>query len=159
MSSVNKEAIEKILKYSTPTQSGCWEWSGCIQGNGYSRVRLDGKTQYGHRAAYSAFKGEIPEGLDVCHTCDNRMCVNPDHLFVGTRKDNMQDCAKKGRTTKGMSFGEGEQAAYSKLTEPEVLMARMLAAEGKNPRVIAEQFGVHKDTIRHIIKRKTWRHI
>lgn len=153
------DAKEKILLFAVPVYSGCWEWAGCVQGNGYSRVRLNGRTEYGHRVSYRAFKGEIPDGFDVCHTCDNRRCVNPDHLFLGTRKENMQDCAEKGRTTKGRSFGEGEQAACSKLTESEVLMARTLAAEGEKPRVIAEQFGVHRDTIRHIIKRKTWRHI
>ena len=149
----------KILLMSTPNKDGCWEWCGCVQGNGYSRVRYNGKTEYGHRLSYIAFKGDIPEGMDVCHTCDNRKCVNPDHLFLGSRAENMQDCAKKGRTTKGRTIVFGERSGTSKLTDKDVIAARELAKSGVLPRVIAEKFGVHADTIRHAVKRKTWRHI
>lgn len=154
-----EDVRDKILMMSTPRENGCWEWNGCVQGNGYSRIRLNGKTEYGHRASYLAFKGEIPEGMDVCHSCDNRKCVNPDHLSIGTRKENMQDCVSKGRTTKGLSFNCGSTCGLSKLTEADVITARALAIMGVVPRVIAESLGVHKDTIRCAIKRKTWRHI
>ena len=149
----------KILLMSNPNKDGCWEWQGCVQGNGYSRVRYNGKTEYGHRLSYVAFKGDIPDGMDVCHTCDNRKCVNPDHLFLGTRKENMQDCAKKGRTTKGTSFNAGESCGASKLKAADIIFARQLAKAGEIPRVIAERFGVHTDTIRCVLQRKTWRHI
>lgn len=155
----NELTRSKILGNITITEAGCWEWNGCVQGNGYSRIRFSGKTEYGHRAAYVVFHGTIPHGMDVCHTCDNRKCVNPDHLFIGTRKENMQDCAKKRRTTKGISFNTGESCGVSKLKEADIICARKLAQEGEIPRVIAEKFGVHPDTIRCAIQRKTWRHI
>lgn len=156
---MDEELVGKILLMSTPNKNGCWEWNGSVQGNGYSRVYVNGKSKYGHRVSYLAFKGEIPEGMDVCHSCDNRKCVNPDHLFLGTRKENMQDCVKKGRTTKGISFNTGESCGVSKLREADIIFARQLAQEGEMPRVIAERFGVHPDTIRCAIQRKTWRHI
>lgn len=77
----------------------CWEWTGCVQGNGYGRIRLFNpkRTEYVHRVAAREFLGPIPAGKEVCHTCDNRRCVRPDHLFYGTRQDNVRDCMAKGR--------------------------------------------------------------
>lgn len=79
-------------------ESGCWIWKNCLsEGYGSFRRYWGGKTERAHKAAYEAFIGAVPDGLDVCHTCDIRCCCNPNHLFVGTRKDNMQDASKKGR--------------------------------------------------------------
>jgi hypothetical protein len=83
---------------------GCWAWTAALQKNGYGALNVktanDAKkrNQYPHRVAYELFRGGIPDGFDVCHSCDNRRCVNPDHLFVGSRWDNMRDCKAKGRT-------------------------------------------------------------
>lgn len=76
----------------------CWVWQGASKGNGYGNVRLGDKNITAHRYAYALFVGDVPDDMDVCHTCDNRFCVNPDHLFLGSRKDNMSDCKEKGRT-------------------------------------------------------------
>ncbi len=93
-----EKARRKIIKNSTVMPNGCWEIRYFKQWSGYSNINLKNVKFRAHRASWTAFKGQIPDGLLVLHRCDNRMCVNPDHLWLGDNFDNMQDCAKKNRT-------------------------------------------------------------
>jgi hypothetical protein len=149
---------EKIHARSNKLESGCWEWIGSILRNGYGCLGIDGRTEYSHRAAFIAFKGEIPEGHDVCHKCDNRKCVNPDHLFSGTRKDNMQDCASKGRTNRTHRV-RGSQVAISKLTEADIPAIRALVISGKTYTEVSKIYSVTRHSISNVINGHTWKHI
>ena len=132
--------------------SGCLEWTAGLDGHGYGRTRWKGRGQGAHRVAWELTYGGIPEGLDVLHQCDNPVCVNPDHLFLGTQADNMQDKAVKGRAL------SGEENPQSLLTASQVLEIRELAGTMTH-REIAEKYGVHKATVSDITRRQTWAHI
>lgn len=136
--------------------SGCWIWLRAhSEINGYGVVRTEKRTTRAHRLAYQvAFGVIVPRYLDVCHHCDVRCCVNPDHLFVGTRTDNMRDCANKGRIK--VPRLEGDNSPNSKLNSCQVLAIR---ADARSQRAIARHYGVDKGTIAAIRKRSTWRSV
>lgn len=134
----------------------CWEWSGARLDNGYGKMTPTGKAGSigAHRVSWEIHFGPIPEGLFVCHHCDNRRCVRPDHLFLGTPADNQADAAEKGRRP----LGEGH--ANSKLNDEAVRAIRTLhAAGGITGKQLAQQFGVTPQTICDVLKRKIWRHV
>lgn len=121
--------------------------------NRYGTFNYKMRAMGSHRASYIIFKGEIPLGMDICHTCDNRQCINPDHLFLGTRQENMIDCMLKGR----MSVGGKHYC--TKLTEENVREIRKLREERKTYVEIADQFGIAQESVYDICKRRTWRHV
>lgn len=131
----------------------CWEWQASKR-SGYGQFEINYRNWRAHRVAWTLIFGPIPEGLFVCHKCDNRGCCNPYHLFLGTNKDNMVDAARKGRTH------PGEANSNSKLTEFEVHTIReMYVMDGWTQRGLAEEFGVHPKTISKIVRRKRWKYI
>lgn len=152
---------ERLKRNSTVDPiTGCWNWNGATR-NGYGRIvlgsRSDGTrhTSTAHRASHEHFIGEIPPGMDVCHRCDNPPCINPAHLFAGTRQQNVDDREQKGRGV----YVQGEQNGQAKLTEAYVVSARRLRAKGLIYQVIADRFGVDKRTIMRAIKGERWTHV
>ncbi|WP_103035281.1 HNH endonuclease signature motif containing protein [Castellaniella caeni] len=97
-----------ILSACQVADNGCIEWAlSTVRGRG--RLNIDGKRQYAHRALWEAIGGYIPAGMLLCHGCDNPLCVNPEHMFVGTHEQNMADMVEKGRSTKGRPFSDGHR--------------------------------------------------
>ena len=131
---------------------GCWLWTAACSNNGYGRLAFRHRQDfiYAHRAAWLLFKGKIPAGSLVCHHCDIRKCVNPDHLFLGTNKDNLQDCSRKGR------MHPGELHGMSKLTEKDVRLIRQASG---NQRTIAKQFGINQSCVSAIRLGQRWGHL
>jgi hypothetical protein len=136
--------------------SECWEWRWSGTPRGYGAVWSGGRQTYAHRKAYELFVGAIPDGMMVCHKCDNPKCCNPAHLFLGTQKDNMSDCVAKGRLTKGEHHGE--RNGRHKLTEDLVGWIRLFAKNGIPHRHIADLFGVTRSVVSHIKCGRSWRH-
>ena len=132
--------------------SGCWEWSGSRNPKGYGTAQFRGRGMNAHRVSYLAFMGPIGPGLCVCHVCDNPGCVNPEHLWLGTYKENWHDCRAKGRET------SGERNGRSKLTHDDILRMRLMYAlnPDRTQQVIASLFGVSRSCVCKIVNRKAW---
>lgn len=147
-----KSTAEQIEAQSMPEpNSGCWLWLGTLSVFGYGTITAGGKTgQKTHRKAYEIAFGEIPKGMHVLHRCDTRCCVNPEHLFLGTNKDNVADKVAKDRQSRGCGTGR------AKLTTEQVQAVR--AAVGTT-REIAARFGIGKSQAHLIKSGQSWRHL
>lgn len=138
----------------------CWEWKRSKHPQGYGQWRPYGvktKLYRTHRMVWEFANGPIPDGMHICHTCDNPPCCNPAHLFLGTAKDNMQDKAAKGRAPGRDMHGLNNPRA--KLTEKDVIAIREAAALGARHLDIANQYGVAKSHITGIVNRRHWSHV
>lgn len=135
----------------------CWMWTGTKPAFGHGQFRLNGRAVYAHRFSWELIHGELPRGDDVCvlHKCDVPACVNPSHLFVGTRKQNLSDMRNKGRGHNPPLL-TGERHHSAKLTEDDV---RAIRASSEGQLQLASRYGVARRTINHIINRRIWRHI
>jgi len=140
---------ERFEDYVSPEpNSGCWLWDGGGERQaGHCQIEFNGRWQYVHRFAFERYCGPIPPGLCVCHKCDVPCCVNPDHLFLGTRADNNTDMKQKGRQVKGIKHG------LAKLTPEQVLAIRNSTGS------VAKRYSVSRHTIWAIRKRKAWQHL
>jgi hypothetical protein len=131
-------------------ETGCWEWLGAKYSNGYGAIRKDYSSLSrtgAHRAAYEAHHGPIPVGLRVCHRCDNRLCINPDHLFLGTASDNTKDMVRKGRH------------GNMKLTQDSVKEIREAFKHGTSSKDIQSKYQISKSLASKILTNKLWKDI
>lgn len=157
------QRFEAFWKKVVKSEGGCWIWTGTKDSHGYGVVeigtRAQGRRNTGaHRIAWSLVRGPIPEGLCVCHRCDNPPCVNPEHLFLGTQADNLRDMSEKGRRV--TTTTRGERVAGSKLVPESVAeIRRLFALGGMTKAALGKSFGVTEVQIGNIVKRRHWRHI
>jgi len=135
--------------------SGCWEYSARTK-SGYGRIYYEGRQWRAHRLVWTTLHGAIPEGQYVLHRCDNRACVNPDHLFLGTHGDNMRDAAAKGRFRLQKN---PERSNLARLLPQQALEIRRRFKAGERAPALAKEFGVHRTHIRDIGNGKRWRKI
>lgn len=155
--------------HDRPDLGPCWLWTGARDPKGYGRFALANSGGLAHRASWVLFVGPIPDATPhVCHECDNPSCVRPDHLYLGTRTDNMADAASKGRIVTPFSNPEwrrrhatrkGDQIAQAKLTPDIVREMRRRVAAGESMNSMARIFGVHKTVASRAIRRLTWSHV
>jgi HNH endonuclease len=151
----------------------CWVWMRARAGSGYGRVRWNGRDERAHRVAWLLANGPVPEGLCVLHRCDNPPCVRPDHLFLGTKADNAQDCARKGRNSSVVHpeahragikrwltehperHASGERNGAAKLTAQQAAEIRSLRGQ-VSQRELARRFGVSKAAIYYVQIGRNW---
>ena len=177
-----KECLKRKIIDSIKVEGECWIWQKASnrsknQIGGYEITNRKGKNILAHRLSYEVFKDPIPTGMCVLHTCDNRKCVNPDHLWIGTYKDNAIDAFKKGRLTKvwgrkktqeekdkiqknrSIPYQKGEKSSRAKLKTEQVLEIRKMLKDKVKYKVIASLFEIDICSIADIKFRRTWKHI
>lgn len=152
--------------------NACWVWTGAVSDKGYGSFGIGGKTTSTHRFSYELAYGPIPQGMFVCHRCDNPPCCRPDHLFLDTAKGNARDMVAKGRARNRPFAGDehwthinpsrrtrGESCGGAKLTRVSVIAIRARRAEGEPLANIAKDYGISESTVSRIALRKLWAHI
>lgn len=164
-----KPLIPRFWSHVDKSQGECWIWTKAKSKRGYGVIQIKYKSVRCHRFSWEIHNGPIPEGLLVCHKCDNPACVRPDHLFLGTHKDNMRDMSAKGRAASGdRNFMRkcpelvlrGESHPLSPFTDEDVIAIRKLYLSGAASQVaIANLYGVTHRAIGRIVKGQTWKHI
>lgn len=176
-------AVPRFLEKIEAGGPGCWVWKAGRTEDGYGQFSVAGREELAHRVAWQVFRGAIPSGLCVLHSCDNPPCVRPGHLWLGTKTENAADRDRKNRQAAGDRHGtrlhpermargdqhparlhperlaRGEHHGCSKLTENDVLKIRALHSSGVSYRRIAAQFGVDHSNIACIVRRQTWAHL
>lgn len=149
-----------ISKYKINDETGCWEWTASIMNSGYGQfLPTNGVCVSAHRFSWVLHNGKICDGLYVLHKCDNKICVNPEHLFLGTAHDNLVDAVKKGRHKPANV--KGTRNGSAKLSDDDVLYIRknFVPRTNGNAKELAKLFGVNSVTIRSIVNKFSWKHI
>lgn len=155
---MRKKTIAKYLTSFKVAPSGCWEWTGNVSARGYGHICYWRGNSYhstgAHRFFYSYHKRRIKEGMNICHTCDNRLCVNPEHLWEGTQSANVKDMVRKQRGLVGC------KNALNRYTEEQIKYVRDKYTAGEATyEQLAKELGCNKGHIGKIIRREMWQHV
>ncbi len=148
-----------MQKVAIDTKTGCWIWTACVRKSGYGAFGIGKYVEYAHRASWKMFNGCIPDGMYVCHTCDERRCVNPEHLWIGTAKMNMQDASNKGRIKiPKASYESNGSHQPAKLSDDQVKEIRR-PCNSKSDSELAIELGVCRHAIWAARTKRTFRAI
>lgn len=140
-----EQRLKKILSRTVITKSGCMEWIGCLYPSGYAQIRAFGKQESGSRIVWKLFYGEIPKELWVLHSCDNRKCCNPEHLFLGTRQDNVNDMMNKERNYHKINKEQKQEIIQMAIAGiPYYKIAEKFNVSAMIPCGIAKENGIHR---------------
>lgn len=150
-----ERAIRSQMSRTTVNDRGCWVYNGGLTPAGYGHASFNGEQDTLHRWSYRWHKGSIPEGADVLHSCNNKACWNPEHLYLGNQSRNTADAYRDGLISKR----HGSVSHFAKLTEDQVRKIRRLRAEGVSVLVLCEAFGLSRYAMYAIVNRKTWTHV
>lgn len=137
---------DKLKSYIVGS-NGCWMWQGALNEDGYGHLVHEGRRPAVHRLSYEFYKGEIPEHMCVCHSCDTPACINPDHLFLASHKGNMEDKVSKGRQYKGIEVWSAKI---------NMAIAAKIRVDSRVHREIAAEYGIHTSAISRIKHNKIW---
>jgi hypothetical protein len=149
---------ERLIKHiKINPKTNCWEWTGTSCHGRYGMVRAWGKKRLAHRVSYQIFRGEIPDDLEVLHGCDNGICINPDHLHLGTHSQNMKEAVERGRINPSLRSGENHPMA--RLTETIVRQIRERARNGERAKPIADAMELNLNTVCDVITGRTWKQV
>ena len=142
-------------KHVAAGRNGCLEWTGHLSPDGYGRFLWRRRCTGAHRVSWMLRYGPVPDGKFVLHSCDNRRCVNTEHLFLGTQLDNVSDMIRKGRSSPAI----GENTRHAKLTRPSVVLIRQRRSAGESCAALGRAFGVCPTSIRRLCDGSSWRHV
>lgn len=153
---VDAKTVYRFLSKISKTDS-CWNWTAGLAHHGYGQFRFGQRPWKSHRMSWTIHNGPIPDGLLVLHRCDNRICVNPDHLYLGTTADNTADMMAKNRCAR-FPMRKGELVPTAKLTKENVAYIRSVYVKRKQPTLatLAKQFGVDPTTIHSVVIGESW---
>lgn len=140
----------------SPAHHGCWLWTGPTSPQGRPQLHWRGRTRPVSRVVWETSNGPIPSDQSVLHRCDNLLCVNPDHLFLGNHEDNMSDMAAKNRASR---HGTSIVAAFSKMNADRVRLLRQRHAEGESLHGLARDFDISRSHAQGIVHRRKWAHV
>lgn len=158
---LSEHKMNLFMSHVAVVESGCHEWTARRDAKGYGAWRVNDRSRQlkAHRVAYMIAHGEIDDDKLCLHMCDNRACVNPAHLYLGTSADNTRDMLERDRCSRvGMSL-PGSRNGRAKLGESDVIKIRELYASGVNQCAIGRMCGVTHDAVHMIVKRKSWKHV
>lgn len=146
-----RDLAERFFSHVNKTD-GCWLWTAADDGKGYGHIRMGNRTAKAYRVSWELAHGPIPKGMEVCHHCDVPACVRPDHLFLGTHRENMLDAAAKGR------MNAGENNGHAILTVERVRAIHYRCAfKGESEISVAREFGVSRQAVVDVLLGRRWK--